>query len=55
MAAEAADFEIFSFDSEADYNALQAVVETVQAQGIPVDIERQEDGTVELKLIRYFV
>jgi Fe-S-cluster containining protein len=37
------------------YSSLLAIVRAVRAQGIPVDIKRNEDGCVELKLIRYFV
>lgn len=37
------------------YSSLLTIVQAVQEQGIPVDIERNEDGSVELKLVRYFV
>jgi Fe-S-cluster containining protein len=36
------------------YSSLLAIVQAVQAQGIPVDIHRNEDGCVELRLARYF-
>lgn len=42
-------------ESDHNYNDLLAIVEAVHAQGIPVNIERNEDGSIELKLIRYFM
>lgn len=45
----------FSSESDSNYSSLLALVEAVQAQGIPVNIERNDDGSIELKLVRYFM
>lgn len=42
-------------DYDYDYDCILGIVEAVQAQGIPVSIEKNEDGSIELKLIRYFM
>lgn len=42
-------------DDDCSYTSLLGIVEAVQAQGIPVNIERNEDGSIELKLVRYFM
>ena len=44
-----------SSEDDCFYSSLLAIVEAVQAQGIPVNIERNDDGSIELKLIRYFM
>lgn len=41
-------------ESDDSYSHLLTVVEAVQAQGIPVNLDRNEDGSIELKLVRYF-
>ncbi len=55
MAAADKSSREFSLDSDESYSSLLSVVEAVQAQGIPVNIERLEDGKIELKLVRHFV
>lgn len=47
--------EDLSKEGDNNYSCLLAVVEAVQAQGIPVNLERNEDGSIELKLVRYFM
>ena len=44
-----------ALESDCSYSSLLKIVEAVQKQGIPVNIERNEDGSVELKLVRYFM
>ncbi|MGA9097663.1 MAG: hypothetical protein WB392_01885, partial [Methanotrichaceae archaeon] len=44
-----------SSEDDCFYSSLLAIIEAVQEQGIPVNIERNDDGSIELKLIRYFM